>query len=92
MTGVQTCTLPILHFGTLGGLPTKILWFLFGAILTALSVTGVLIYSQRLAKESGTPDRKAALAWRGTGRWGYVGVALILLSLALTPGAIHGAG
>jgi uncharacterized iron-regulated membrane protein len=81
-----------LHFGTLGGLPTKILWFLFGAILTALSVTGVLIYSQRLAKESGTPGRKAALAWRGTGRWGYVGVALILLSLALTPGAIHGAG
>ena len=30
-------------------------------------------------------------AWRAMGVWGYIGVALILLALALTPGAIVGA-
>ena len=36
-----------LHFGTLWGLPIKILWFLLGVSLAALSVTGVLMYWNR---------------------------------------------
>ncbi|CAD5108568.1 PepSY-associated TM helix domain-containing protein [Zestomonas carbonaria] len=36
-----------LHFGTFMGLSSKLLWFLFGAALTALSVTGVYLYGLR---------------------------------------------
>lgn len=36
-----------LHFGTLWGLSFKILWFLVGLSLAALSVTGVLMYWNR---------------------------------------------
>lgn len=36
-----------LHFGTLWGLPIKILWFLFGISLAVLSATGVLMYWNR---------------------------------------------
>jgi uncharacterized iron-regulated membrane protein len=80
-----------LHFGTFGGLATKVLWFVFGAVLTGMAVTGVLIYSQRLAREAGEDVRKRAVAWDGMGRWAYVAVALVVLALVLTPGAIGGA-
>jgi len=36
-----------LHFGTLWGLPIKILWFLIGLSLAVLSVTGLLMYWNR---------------------------------------------
>lgn len=81
-----------LHFGTFGGLATKAIWFAFGAMLTAMAVTGVLIYSQRLAKEARGTLLKREAAWSGMGRWAYVAVALVLLALILTPGAIGGAG
>jgi uncharacterized iron-regulated membrane protein len=78
-----------LHFGTFGGLITKIVWFLFGALLTGLSVTGVMIYSLRLkAAEGDKPRSGMGKAWRGMGVWAYPAVGLILLSLALTPGAL----
>lgn len=80
-----------LHFGTWGGLATKVVWFLFGAMLTALSVTGVMIYSLRLkSAENPAPRGALAKAWGGMGAWAYPAVGLILMSLALTPGAILG--
>lgn len=80
-----------LHFGTFGGLATKMIWFVFGVILTAISVTGVIIYSKRLARSD--PDRPSAAktAWAGMGAWAYAGTALIIVALILTPGAIGGA-
>lgn len=39
-----------LHFGTFGGLATKLLWFLFGLLLTALSLTGAYIYALRVSR------------------------------------------
>jgi len=80
-----------LHFGTLGGLPTKIIWFVFGTLLTALAVTGAIIYTLRLAKEGRTAQSKLKVAWAGMGTWAYICTALVLLALALTPGAIAGA-
>ncbi|MEC3909376.1 PepSY-associated TM helix domain-containing protein [Sphingobium sp. CR2-8] len=80
-----------LHFGTFGGLWTKVIWFLFGVMLTAMSVTGTMIYAMRLAKSSRSQTAGVTLAWRGMGAWGYIGLALILLTLILTPGAIGGA-
>ncbi|MGK6318321.1 PepSY-associated TM helix domain-containing protein [Sphingomonas sp. DT-204] len=53
-----------LHFGTLGGLPTKIIWFLFGVALTGLSVTGVMIHSNRLAEADDAWQRRD-WAWAG---------------------------
>lgn len=37
-----------LHYGTLGGLTTKIIWFLSGLVLTSLLITGFMIWRQRL--------------------------------------------
>jgi uncharacterized iron-regulated membrane protein len=37
-----------LHFGTFGGLGTRILWFVFGLGMSALSLTGVYLYGLRL--------------------------------------------
>ena len=80
-----------LHFGTFGGLWTKVLWFLFGALLTAMAVTGTMIYAMRLARSARSDASSLKIAWQGMGAWGYVGIALILLTLILTPGAIGGA-
>lgn len=80
-----------LHFGTFGGIWTKALWFLFGALMTAMAVTGTMIYAMRLAKASRTHGSTTRIAWQGMGLWAYIGLALILLALALTPGAIGGA-
>lgn len=80
-----------LHFGSFGGLTTKIIWFLFGAVLTAISVTGVIIYSKRLARNHPDHPSAAKTAWAGMGAWAYAGTALIIIALVLTPGAIGGA-
>ncbi len=37
-----------LHFGTFGGIWTKLLYFVFGCILSAMALSGVYIYSIRL--------------------------------------------
>ncbi|BDF95183.1 PepSY-associated TM helix domain-containing protein [Pseudoalteromonas sp. KAN5] len=39
-----------LHYGTIGGIWTKVIWFLFGVILTGMSVTGFMMYSKKLVK------------------------------------------
>jgi uncharacterized iron-regulated membrane protein len=78
-----------LHFGTFGGLGTKILWFVFGALMTALAVTGSIIYAMRLVRtETGGGLR---IMWRGMGIWGWIGAAAIVVALAMTPYAIGGA-
>lgn len=59
-----------LHFGTFGGLATKVIWFLFGTILTGMSVTGTIIYARRLAKSDKLETSTARVAWSGMGAWG----------------------
>ncbi|CAM3539011.1 PepSY-associated TM helix domain-containing protein [Pseudoalteromonas maricaloris] len=49
MTGLQTVmhiTDP-LHYGTIGGIWTKVIWFIFGCILSGMSVTGFIMYQLR---------------------------------------------
>ena len=41
-----------LHYGTIGGIFTKIIWFVFGVILTGMSITGFLIWGSRTVKAS----------------------------------------
>lgn len=81
-----------LHFGTWGGMITKILWFLFGLLLTGLSVTGVMIYSLRLATARAEAEAvearrrgPVARAIRGMGVWAYPAAALVLIGFAMLP-------
>lgn len=39
-----------LHYGTIGGIWTKIIWFVFGVLLTGMSITGFLMWANRSVK------------------------------------------
>jgi uncharacterized iron-regulated membrane protein len=76
------------HFGTFGGYWTKALYFVFGAGLSALTLTGAAIYALRIAKA----ERRAARwtsgllkTWRAMGLARWAALALTLLPLVLAP-------
>ncbi|WP_337880541.1 PepSY-associated TM helix domain-containing protein [Rheinheimera sp.] len=52
MTGLQTVMhiADPLHYGTLGGIWTKAIWFLFGLILSGMSITGFMIWGSRTVR------------------------------------------
>ncbi len=76
-----------LHFGTFGGYWTKVPWFLFGLLLTALAVSGVAIYALRLGKAAQQRIdgvRPAmALIWVGMGQWRWLSAVLLLIGVVL---------
>ncbi len=73
-----------LHFGYFGGYWTKIPWFVFGLLLTGLSVSGIAIYGLRVGRT--IPGARAvALAWRGMGRWRWLALAPVVVGFALLP-------
>lgn len=74
-----------LHFGTLGGLSTKIIWFIFGMILSLLSVSGAYIYAKRTAKYYSAEVKVIAHYWRQMNLWGYLGCALVLTAFIAWP-------
>jgi uncharacterized iron-regulated membrane protein len=39
-----------IHYGTIGGIWTKIIWFIFGIFLTGMSITGFLMWGERVFK------------------------------------------
>lgn len=75
-----------LHFGTFAGYWTKVPWFLFGLLMTGLTLSGAAIYSHRIAHAA----RAAAVErpiwngmWRGMGRWRWLSGALIVTGAAM---------
>jgi uncharacterized iron-regulated membrane protein len=77
-----------LHFGYFGGYWTKAIWFLFGSLLTALSVSGMAIYALRIGRElkQATPFRMGLRrAWQGMGLWAWPATACVVIGLALIP-------
>ena len=77
-----------LHFGTFGGYWTKLPWFLFGTLLTALSVSGVAIYGLRLSRElksEAAARRTWRLAWAGMGSWRWLALALVAAGFLFLP-------
>ncbi len=77
-----------LHFGVWGGYWSKVLYFVFGLLLTSLSVTGTIIYAQWISKwrRSETPgiSRVIITGLRGSGKLGLLCTALLLICAALT--------
>jgi len=77
-----------LHFGTFGGYWTKIVWFLFGLLLTGLSVSGAMLYAMRLSRSKrlrGEGRSIAARAWQGMGMWRWPATGLVVAGFALLP-------
>ena len=75
-----------LHFGTFAGYWSKIPWFLFGALLTALSISGTALYSLRLLKTEraqGAARPVLVRAWKGMGWWRWPALGLVLTGFAL---------
>ncbi len=53
-----------LHFGILGGTATRYIWFVFGVMLSTLSLSGVFLYGLRLMRfASSLRAKPAKLAW-----------------------------
>ena len=52
-----------LHFGTFGGIWSKLLYFAFGLILSGLILSGTWLHAHRLAREAGKASRHR---WAGT--------------------------
>lgn len=80
-----------LHFGDFGGYWTKVPWFLFGLLLTGLSLSGAAIYSLRIVRERGGQARLAqafAGVWRDQPRWRWVSAGLIAVGFVLLPALI----
>ncbi|MFP4209258.1 MAG: PepSY-associated TM helix domain-containing protein [Wenzhouxiangella sp.] len=50
-----------LHFGYFGGLATRILWFVFGLGMSALSLTGIYLFGLRVVGKSSSPRRAVAV-------------------------------
>lgn len=52
MNALQTLThiADPLHYGTIGGIWTKIIWFVFGVFLTGMSITGFMMWGARTIK------------------------------------------
>ena len=60
-----------LHFGYFGGYWTKIPWFLFGLMMTGLSVSGIAIYGLRVGRA--LPSAGAiSTAWRDDPRYDHL--------------------
>ncbi|HAQ24665.1 MAG TPA: peptidase [Pseudomonas sp.] len=54
-----------LHFGDFGGLWLKLVWFLFGLLLTFMVLSGLLIWSKRTVKATAQQLRRPSRATRG---------------------------
>ena len=84
-----------LHFGTWGGFTTKLIWFVFGLMLSSLSITGAMIYATRLKKAEAArePSRRRdplLLVWDGMGPFAYVIAAFLILAACYAPQAVAG--
>jgi uncharacterized iron-regulated membrane protein len=58
-----------LHFGTFGGLATKLLWVIFGVLLTGMAASGAYIYAKRTKQVIGAGIQLGWLDYLGRWKW-----------------------
>ena len=78
-----------LHFGTFGGLPTRILWLVFGLSMSVLAGLGAMIYAERLvmmSQKTGENSGRGRLShiWTGMGAGRWIGLIAVLAAIGLT--------
>lgn len=85
-----------LHFGTFAGLPSRIVYFIFGFLLSTLAVSGTYMFAMKTSRISHRQvfsQRKvwkSALSKMGFGKWfSYVSITVcLLIALGLFTGFI----
>jgi uncharacterized iron-regulated membrane protein len=75
-----------LHFGTFGGDLTRYLWFLFGTLLSGLSLSGVYLYGLRMHTQRKAPARTAwKVSWQDTVRpFRWLMLLILVITLVLS--------
>lgn len=69
-----------LHFGTFAGYWTRVPWFLFGLLMTGLTLSGAAIYSHRIAHAARAASVERPIwngMWRGMAAWRWLSVTFI---------------
>lgn len=77
-----------LHFGVFAGYISKWIYFLFGVLLSALSVTGVMVYALRLGRKERTKfgfKYFCRKVWAGMGVARWPAMAFTLFSFLAAP-------
>ncbi|WND01818.1 PepSY-associated TM helix domain-containing protein [Temperatibacter marinus] len=78
-----------LHFGTWGGLCGKILYFLFGCILSGLALSGLYIYAKRINAQS--PGKNPTLS-KAMGFYKYGALIILVYWLLQIPNFVDSIG
>ena len=77
-----------LHFGTFAGLPSKLIYFIFGILLSTLAITGTYIYGMRIARVSKHDPKPRCQFWKAatqTMTWGkWFSILAIVVCFTIT--------
>ena len=77
-----------LHFGTFAGFPSKVLYFIFGIVLSTLAISGTYIYGMRIARAPKSQPVSRAQFWQAasnTMTWGkWFSIVAIVVCFVIT--------
>jgi len=77
-----------LHFGVFAGIYSKLIYFIFGSVLCALSITGTYLYGLHYTRVKRHQVIKEKYfwqaAWRGMHKWRWLSITLLTLCAILT--------
>lgn len=75
-------TVDPLHFGTFGGLATRLIWAVFGLLLTGMALSGAYIYAARTKRALIGDERQGLLDFLGAWKWPNLALVTIVPAVA----------